>query len=104
MLLTGRNHTVYEVSAGVRSTRNEDGGIVLDVNRGKVFRLNGIGALIFERLREQRDETDIVKEVSHEFRIPCRVVRVDVLEFFKSLEQQGLVVAREGHLHDNQIG
>ncbi len=55
---------MYEVSAGVRSTRNEDGGIVLDIDQGKIFRLNGIGALIFERLERRQTRTQIIEEIS----------------------------------------
>ena len=91
-----------EVSAAVRITRNEDGGVVLDINRGKVFSLNGVGALIFERLRERQDETQIIEEISRQFDISVETVRPDFIEFLKSLEQQGLVTMAPDHLHDLQ--
>lgn len=82
---------MYEVSSGVRSTHNEDGGIVLDINRGKVFSLNGVAALIFERLREQQDERQIIEELSQQFDISVESIRADFIEFLTSLEKQGLV-------------
>ena len=82
---------MYEVSKGVRSTRNEDGGLVLDIDQGKVFGLNGIGALIFERLREQENESQIIKEISQQFDISVETVRADLVDFLSSLEEQGLV-------------
>jgi hypothetical protein len=88
---------VYAVSSGVRSTNNnKDGGIVLDINSAKIFRLNGIGAFIFERIRDRRNETEIIAEVSHEFGIPDATVRADVVDFLKSLEHEGLIVASLG--------
>jgi len=82
---------LYAVSAGVRSTRNEDGGIVLDINQGKIFRLNGIGALIFEQLRRRQTRTQIINEISRQFEISAEVVETDVMEFLESLQRQGLV-------------
>jgi Coenzyme PQQ synthesis protein D (PqqD) len=100
--VSGRTHVLYEVSDGVRSTRNEDGGILLDVNRGKVFGLNGVGALIFQRLREHQNETQIVEELSRQFDIPVQSIRADLVEFLRSLEQQGLVTTTQDHFHDTQ--
>lgn len=82
---------MYEVSAGVRSTSNEDGGIVLDINQGKIFRLNGIGALIFDRLKRRQTSTQIVNEISREFKVSAEIVEIDVIEFLESLQRQGLV-------------
>lgn len=102
MLPTENTNGACEVSAGVRITRNKDGGVVLDISRGKVFSLNGIGALIFERLRERQNETQIVKEISKQFDISVETVRSDFVEFLNSLEQQGLVTIVRDHLHDLQ--
>lgn len=93
---------MFEVSTGVRSTRNEDGGILLDVNRGKVFRLNRVGALIFQRLREHQNETQIAEELSRQFDISVQSIQIDLVEFLRSLEQQGLVTITQDHFHDTQ--
>ncbi|MGH9511453.1 MAG: PqqD family protein [Terriglobales bacterium] len=85
---------MYEVSTGVRSTRNEDGGIVLDIDQGKIFRLNEIGALILERVRQRQAKTQIVMEVSREFKISAQRVEVDVTEFLESLQRWGLLQVR----------
>ena len=65
-LPTGRTHALYAVSAGVRSTRNEDGGIVLDIDHGQMFRLNPVGALILESIGKGCAETEIAKEISRQ--------------------------------------
>jgi hypothetical protein len=87
----GRTHTLYEISAGVRSTRNKDGGIVLDIKRGKIFHLNGVAASVFERLGLRRTRTQIVHEISQEFDISTEIVENDVTEFLESLQREGLV-------------
>jgi hypothetical protein len=84
---------VYELSAAVRITRNENGGVVLDINNGKVFRLNPVAALIFERLQERQTEIQISEHLSRQFNISVPTVHGDIVEFLKSLERQGLVRA-----------
>jgi hypothetical protein len=87
---------VYALSAGVRSTRNEDGGIVLDIDRGQMFRLNPVAALILESLGKGCAETEIVKEISHQYSVSEETAMADVREFLKSLEQHRLVHTQPG--------
>jgi hypothetical protein len=86
---------VYEVSTGVRSTRNGDGGIVLDINHGQMFRLNPVGALILEFLAKGSAEREIAKEISRLYSISEEIAAVDVREFLESLEQHRLVHAQQ---------
>lgn len=87
---------MYEVSAGVRSTRNEDGGIVLDIDHGQMFRLNPVGALILESLGKGSAEMEIAKEISRQYGISEETARSDVREFLKSLEEHKLVRTQQG--------
>lgn len=82
---------MYEVSTGVRSTRNEDGGIVLDIDHGQMFRLNPVGALILELLGKGRPETEITKEIADQYGINEEMAAGDVREFLKSLQEHKLV-------------
>ena len=84
------------VSAGVRSTRNEDGGTVLDIEHGQMFRLNPVGALILESLGKGCTETEIAKKISRQYSIGEETVLADVREFVKSLEQHKLVRTHPG--------
>ena len=93
------SHAVYEVSAGVRSTRNEDGGIVLDIDHGQMFRLNPVGALILDFLGKGRSEAEIAQEVAGQYGISLEIARADVHEFLESLEVHTLVRA----LHQETI-
>lgn len=87
---------MYAVSAGVRSTRNGDGGIVLDVDQGQMFRLNPVGALILELLGRGCTEIEIAKEISRQYRISEETAVADVREFVKSLEEHKLVRTHQG--------
>lgn len=88
---------MYKVSTGVHGTQNQDGTIVLDIQRGRILRLNVTGSLIFERLQRGQTESQIIAGVSQEFRISNEIARADVGEFLKSMEQVGLV-------HDDTSG
>ncbi len=82
---------MYEVSAGVRSTRNEDGGIVLDIDHGQLFRLNPVAALILESLAKGCGEAEIAQEIAHQYSISSETATADVHEFLKALEEHLLV-------------
>ncbi len=82
---------MYEISTGVRSTRNEDGGIVLDIDQGQMFRLNPVGALILELLGKGRPETEIAKELASQYGISEETALADVREFLTSLQEHKLV-------------
>lgn len=87
---------MYEVSAGVRSTRNEDGGIVLDIEHGQMFRLNPVGALILDSLRKGCAETEIAKQISRQYSISEETAIADVREFLQSLQEHKLVRTQQG--------
>jgi coenzyme PQQ synthesis protein D (PqqD) len=82
---------MYTVSSGVRSTRNEDGGIVLDIADGKMFRLNPVGSLILESVGKGRTESEIAKEIAQKYGITEETAVADVHEFVKSLKDHKLV-------------
>ena len=87
---------MYELSTGVRSTRNEDGGIVLDIDHGLMFRLNPVGALILESMGKGCAEADIAQEIACRYNISEELASADVREFLQSLEEHKLVCTRPG--------
>ena len=90
----GRTHALYDISAGVRSTRNEDGGIVLDIDHGQMFRLNPVGALILESIRKGCAEAEIAQEIAGQYNISEETAAADIREFLQSLEEHKLVRTR----------
>lgn len=82
---------MYTLSGNLRSTQNRDGTIVLDIQHGRILRLNAMGSLIFERLQQGRSGSQIIDGISQEFRVSHEIARTDVGEFLKSMEHLGLV-------------
>ena len=95
-LLPERTHALYAISAGVRSTRNEDGGIVLDIDHGQMFRLNPVGALILQLLGNGCAEAEIVQEIARQYNTSEETVLADLREFLQSLEEHKLVRSQPG--------
>jgi hypothetical protein len=87
---------LYDISAGVRSTRNEDGGILLDIDQGQMFRLNPVGALILESLGKGCAEPEIAWEIARQYNISEETASADIREFLQSLEEHKLIRARPG--------
>jgi len=80
-----------KVSDGVRSTHSQDGGVVLDIQRGQMFNLNLVGSRILELLKSGANEADITQTISVEFDVSHQLVEADVREFIATLEKHGLV-------------
>lgn len=83
-----------KVTDGVRSTQNQDGGIVLDIRHGQMFRLNPVGSRILVLLEAGNDEPRIVEEISRDFNIATEIVKADVREFVEVLEKHQLLEQR----------
>ena len=65
--------------------------MVLDIQRGRVLRLNVTGSFIFERLQRGEPETQIIDGISQHFLVSHEVAEADVTEFLNSMEQEGLI-------------
>jgi len=86
---------MYRVRDTVRATRNRDGGVVLDIHSGKMFRLNPVGALILESVVEGRSEGETAFSVAHQYDIGEETALADVRDFLQSLEKLQLVTAHD---------
>ncbi|MCU1295739.1 MAG: hypothetical protein JWO91_17 [Acidobacteriaceae bacterium] len=82
---------MYRVSKMVRTTLGQDGAVVLDIQRGRVLRLNVTGSFIFERLQRGDTESQIIDAIMQHFCVSHDVAQVDVGEFLKSLKQAGII-------------
>jgi hypothetical protein len=86
---------MYRVPDTVRSTHNQDGGIVLDICRGLIFNFNPVGSRIFELLKSGLSEAQIAENVSLEFKVTADLARADVLDFLEELKEHRLIDAHE---------
>jgi hypothetical protein len=86
---------MYRVSNTVRSTHNQDGAIVLDVQQGQMFNLNFVGSRILELLKNGSTESAITDQISREFGVGRDLAENDVREFLQSLKKCHLVEEQE---------
>src|ERR1700722_12125835 len=79
------------ISSSVRLTKSQDGGILLDVEQGQIFRLNPVGTRILELLEEGHDGPSLTHALSSELDVPEQVVREDVRDFLSQLRERRLI-------------
>jgi hypothetical protein len=78
-------HSMRAISNTIRSTQTPDGAILLDIERGQMFCVNGIGSKILELLGAGCDERQIVDQVSAAYSADIDQVRADVNDFLETL-------------------
>ncbi|MGB7437513.1 MAG: PqqD family protein [Candidatus Acidiferrum sp.] len=88
---------IVRVADNVRSTHSHDGGIVLDILHGQMFRLNFAGSRILELLKQGSAEPEIAEQLAREFGIDRVAAEADVREFVETLEKHHLLTVRDGH-------
>jgi Coenzyme PQQ synthesis protein D (PqqD) len=86
---------MLRVSESLRSTHNQDGGIVLDILHGRMYGLNFVGSRILELLKRSYDEAQVAEEISRQFGIGVSTASADVREFLDSLEKHRLIERRD---------
>jgi Coenzyme PQQ synthesis protein D (PqqD) len=79
----------------IRSTQTADGGVVLDINKGRMFSLNSSGSIIFQLLKDGLPEDKIVEELVQRFGISAVLARKDLDEFRESLAKLALLTGNE---------
>jgi PqqD family protein of HPr-rel-A system len=75
----------------LRSVDSPDGGVVLNIENGKMFRLNPIGMRILARLNQGTPAADIVDEISRDYSVDPQIAREDFKTFLAALQACGLV-------------
>jgi hypothetical protein len=82
---------VLRMPDSVRSTHNQDGGVVLDIRHGRMYGLNLVGSRILELLKQNYGEMQIAEEIRRQFGIDLDTATTDVREFLRSLENHRLI-------------
>ena len=83
-----------------RSIHTADGGVVLDIYRGRMFSMNASGSLMFQLLERELTDDEIVSEIIKQFDIPGDVARVDLADFRRSLHDYALLTRRESSVSE----
>lgn len=68
----------------------ENGAVVFDKTRGIYFQTNDIGVLILNLMNENKDISEISREISLTFEISIEEALSDVKDFIDSLRKVGL--------------
>jgi len=85
---------VLQLSKNVRFTHNEEGGVVLDILHGQMYRLNFVGSRMLELLAAGYSEESVAEDLNLQFGVRLETARNDVRDFFEVLEQHALIVRR----------
>jgi hypothetical protein len=80
-----------ELSESLRHTRNGDGAIVLDINKGKMFSTNATGALLFECLSAGLDDAKIIAKFAETFHVDPQLAAADLADFRGLLKDHSLL-------------
>ena len=83
------------LSQGVRLAKSEDGGVLLDLDRGAFFNLNSVGARIIELLDKGCVPSLLAHVIANEFHVSEEIAKRDIDEFLESLRQHRLVLGEE---------
>jgi coenzyme PQQ synthesis protein D (PqqD) len=84
---------MIRLTRNLRTITSPDGAVILDLRRGKMFRLNATGAMVIEHLIRGDAEPCIAAEISRRLRVDLAVASADVRAFLASLESRGLLDA-----------
>jgi coenzyme PQQ synthesis protein D (PqqD) len=84
-----------KLSEHVRSTHIGDGGVVLDILHGQMFRLNLVGSRMLELLNQGMTEAQIADAISRDTGAPREIVTADLKEFLNHLERNHLLQIRQ---------
>jgi hypothetical protein len=78
-------------STRIRSTHSNSGGIVMDIDRGKMFFLNASGSAMFDLIAKGFDDEAIIDELGRRYEIPAAVAKQDLDDFRKALHGHALL-------------
>jgi hypothetical protein len=85
------NEQTFTISDAIRSTRTEDGCVLLDIRQGLILGLNPVGSNIFELLQRGFDQPRIADIISKQFGVDLQTVRTDVLAFVETLQAHNIL-------------
>jgi hypothetical protein len=89
----GPRERLPKISHSVRSTRTQDGRILLDVRRGQMFSVNVVGSEILELIEQGWDEARMAEEISRAYATTIEVARTDVHDFIEALRKDSILQA-----------
>jgi hypothetical protein len=97
-LTGGNSNSVWNISPGVRATCNQDGAVLLDIDRGLYYSLNAVGGRIWQVIEAghgRSSSADIIEALAREFmEVPREQLMTDIDNCLSDLESKALITAR----------
>ncbi len=84
----------YRVSEAIVARVIAEEMVLLDLNSGIYYSLNGAGAFIWQQIEAGQRADEAVQAVTETYDVPHEVATADVLAFLEALVTPGLLVAR----------
>ena len=82
----------FSIHPEVRTTpSDEDGSVLIQLQTGRVFSLNGIGAKIWTMLESGASFDGVVEALNREYEIPSEELRNDLDSFINELARKNLL-------------
>jgi Coenzyme PQQ synthesis protein D (PqqD) len=79
----------------IRAVHSAEGAVLMDIDRGKLFSLNGTGSAVYELLSQGLEDQAIVEELTRRFYIPRETAVQDLRGF-----QEALRLLEVAPMHD----
>jgi hypothetical protein len=79
---------------GVMESLSQDGAVLVDVEQGLCFRLNPVGAKIWQMVKDGRSVDEIADAFEREFGVPRPQLLGDISAFLRQLERMRLIGER----------
>jgi len=86
--------SVWNASSSVRSTYTQDGGVLLDVEKGMCYSLNAVASKLWNHLEQNKDGVtfeDLVNVIRTNFEVTDGQLESDIAAHLEKLEEMGLV-------------
>ena len=92
------------ISENIRTSFNQDGAVLMDIQGGFMLTLNPIGSIIWRQLSDGRTPEQIAERLASEFGITREHALTDVNEFVQQLEAQHLIRLSESEAPRTSLG
>ncbi len=86
-------HVRFQLRSDVATHDIDEGLLVVNLETGKTWKLNHVGAAVCRGIERGTDLAQIAAELSDKYRVAAMTVRKDVDALVENLRQEGLVEA-----------
>jgi hypothetical protein len=87
-------NSVWNASASVRSTYTQDGGVLLDVEKGMCYSLNAVASKLWNHIEQNHAGVtfdELVSVIRNNFEVTDGGLEADIAAHLEKLEKMGLV-------------